>query len=294
MVDSATISRQRTIHRQRLLALLVLLGAALILLGLFAYPWADISGTPVVDVPLVGMGDDEATLGSVQVALQDFIHQPRVSLGLFLAVGPERKTMIQDAVDGLTLRYTARDAAEVFIGQRDVLEVTGIQGVIDLLAEVDIPIPGANFTVDGADLRQGLDEQAPPRAGVSGWDYTLFLIPVAAALAVPVGLAQLIRPSRRGWILGLILGLLALLPLLHFFNNVDTLVPTGDGLSLIGRIIHIPPVTQLVTTGFWLTLAGVGLLLLPALLALLAAPARRASHGLVNRYHHRDRASGAA
>ena len=46
------------------------------------------------------------------------------------------------------------------------------------------------------------------------------------------------------------------LPMLHFFNNAHTLVPQGFDVGIVGKILDIPPVIDLVSVGFWLTLAG--------------------------------------
>jgi hypothetical protein len=253
---------------QRFSALLVVISAVVTLLGVFLYPWADISSVPVTNVPVVDVGDD-ATLGSIETALQDLMSDPQISLVIQANVGQDKRQAIEKAVNELTLQFGWTDAVQVFTGLSDVVDITGLQSLVDQIQDVNTTIPIVNIRIDGAMIHEELAQSIQPRP-VGPWDITLTFVPVAAGFAVFICLLILIKPSIRGWLVCLTVGLMGLLPMMHFYNNADTLVPQAFNTSSIGQILIVPPVGELVNGGFWLTLAGtLAITLIPILTVLL-------------------------
>jgi hypothetical protein len=253
---------------QRFSALLVLISAIVTLLGVFLYPWADISSVPVTNIPAIDIGD-EATLGSIEDRLHDLVYSAETSLVIQATVGPNKHKGIQNAVDGITLKFGWIDAVRVFTGLDDVINITGLQTLIDEIQDVNTTIPGIDLHIDGAAIHEELTHSIQPRP-VSSWDVTLTLVPIAAGFAMLIGLLILIKPSIRGWLVCLTVGLMGLLPMMHFYNNAGTLVPQNFNASSIGQILIVPPVGQLVNGGFWLTLAGtLAITVIPILTVLL-------------------------
>lgn len=245
--------RPRVRPIQRLLALGVILAGLVVLLGTLLYPWADLSAVPMRDVPLVDITED-ATIGSTYDSMKALINSPEAGVGLLVAIGPVRAQSLRDAVNTISLQYTWHDAVLVFTGQSDIARITGVQGVADQLDGVDFNILG--IRVDGTEIKRQVDASVPP-IHVDPWDYTIYLVPPLAVLTLITGLLLLIKPSLMGWLVCLVAGLVNLLSVLHFYDDIQTLVPQGFSVSIIGQILNLPPVIELVGYGFWMTFVGV-------------------------------------
>lgn len=242
-------------------AWIVIAGALLTLAGMFWFPWADISAVPVADFAGVG-GPLDRALADLRGLLVDESRNTTIQLLL----GTEELESLRTAVDDIVLDFNGVDAIRVFTGQQDLLDVTGMRAVVDSVAHVEINLLGLRFS--GAQLKAELEGGLPDEPP-SLLNYTIALIPILAALALLIGYRLLRQPRPILWLACIPIGLIGLVAMLHFYNTIpDILLPEGLEVSLIGRVLELPPVEEIIAPGFWLTIAGLAAVTLAPVFAL--------------------------
>jgi hypothetical protein len=108
-------------------------------------------------------------------------------------------------------------------------------------------------------------------------DYTLLLLPVAAILAVLIGLLLFMRPSLGMWLLALLVGIAAILPVAYFFTRGEEALRNKIDW---GTLLDLPaPDYSLIGAGFWVSAAGAALLLFVPFIAMMLMPSSDNSAG---------------
>lgn len=249
---------------QILMALLVVLGAAVALVGYFIMPWIDLSSIPIQD----------ETTGQI-TTFGESIDQAKDQFNALIALaGSDANTPevreIRSAIDGLTVSINGLDTTLVSIGSQNLLEAMGI---IDLL-NVFMGMLGGGFGIDQGQIDAAMDEFDAAIPEPAPLDYSLILVPVMAVAAVLFGIVLVRGGSVASWLLAIIIGLLGVGPMIYFYlSGMETVIPSGEEVGLGGfGELNIPTGTDLLGVGYWISLAGMLAVIILPFIALLLMP----------------------
>ncbi len=248
---------QRSSGLQGFLAILLMVAAAVALVGYFLLPWLDMSTLPSGEDL---QGQPVMLRESIDTLNAEFADE-QAQQGLALILGEEAANDIINAFADLKLDFTGLDVTLLAVGAQDIFQVMGLDVLYDGLAQIaavsgvsDDGLPEVDYTPEPL-------------------DYSLPLIPVMGFLSLIVGLAAIVRPTGGKWVLGIVFGLVGLLPLLYFYlSAVNSLLPDDAELFETGEIAGV----DLIVNGFWVTLAGMLLVLALGFIGALTLPNDRA------------------
>jgi hypothetical protein len=268
---------------ERLFALGMMAAAIIAIAGYMFLPWFDVGAIKLdmsamdatsaaelaAGLEQMGIDSEEPTLGELWDAIDELFG----ALGAF-AGGDELFGEYLDALDGINFEVSGLNTALVAIGAQDQLEfigLDGLYGVTDAAADEfgEFGLFGDVDPTETAALSESLEPDT--------LDYTLLLLPVAAILAVLIGLLLFMRPSLGMWLLALLVGIAAILPVAYFFTRGEEALRNKIDW---GTLLDLPaPDYSLIGAGFWVSAAGAALLLFIPFIAMMLMPSSDNSAG---------------
>jgi hypothetical protein len=281
------IVRQREANKasplQLLTAYVVLIGSILMLIGYLFFPWFDMSG-----IETVMPNGEVTTVSAAWQTLRDDFEAQVIQFEEMLAMADSETRRQVDSLfdtmfeffDNMTFEFSGLTTTSLSVGAISPLTAMG-QGDIQTLIDA---VAGQMFADLGDDLNQEL-ERAGTAIEPQPLSYTLFLIPVLAVLAAVLAGVLLWRSSVALWLVCVVVGLIALVPLGYYYLEGEEYLRTAvdwnatlDTSSTLDTGTAIPvmnydPTQSLLGSGFWFALVGVLMVTLVPFAAMLLAPA---------------------
>lgn len=257
---SGSAASASTSGLQQAMALLVMIGAAVVLVGYFIMPWVDMTGLPTeVDGEVMTIGE------AMDIANEQF-NSAEARAGLAAILGPDAADDLIDAFTGLKFSFNGLDTTLLSIGAADIVEVMGLDAFVDAIATLSL---GTDASLTG---EMEIPYEPEPL------DYTLPLIPVAAVLALLFGFLVLRGATVAKWLLVIIIGIMGIAPMMYFYlSAVNSLFPEDFDLASFGDV-SVPTATDMIGLGFWVSFAGMlVVVILPFIALLLMPPAEKTS-----------------
>jgi len=279
---------------QAAMAGLMMVCAAVALVGYFLFPWVDVGG---LEDPDSGM------------TLNEGIEAGRALLPM-AGLSDQEENAARSALDAITLSPNGFSTTQYSSGMVNVLDYFGI---LDAVRAAFNAAGGDQLGISRSEFDNLIEEaitQAERDAGISlsieaePLDFTLWLVPVVTVLAALFGFVLLQGASFVKWAVVVVLGLVGIIPLVYFYaNGIDSLLERtirlgenallgflgGGGLGGLGLgdvedlaggtgitaqdvdiLVNQFGGTDLLGIGFWITLGGIlGVVLLPFIAMLL-------------------------
>lgn len=243
---------QRARRKQRsasttLIAVAALMLGVLILLGYFL-PWFDMSN----------LRDESGQ------TMRQSLNDMQEVMGLMFGMTNEQANAdpamqrIADSIQGLRLSFNGLDATLIALGLRDPLDVLGIQAFMDAM----MGMMGMNELFgEMMDEMEAEIEREP-------LDYTLPLVPLAGVVALLMGVALLNGTGMVTRFIGVTIGLVAILPILHYFLSLAEEIAQQD-IDITGEMARSYSTIDYMGVGYWLSAIGVFLFALVMIASVL-------------------------
>lgn len=252
---------------QGVLAALLAFSALVVLVAYFIMPWIDMAQVETIDATT----GQVVTLGESLELAQEQFDALLTLAGSSEEIPPEFQQII-DSFDSLKLSLNGVDTTLVSIGQQNVLEAMGfmdfLEGFIGLLGGFVGDSEQAQIDAAMAEFNATLPEPTP-------LDYTLPLVPLAALLALVLGVLLLRRGKISTWLIAVVVGLIGVGPMIYFYlSGIEAALPQADTVALeaVGTL-DIPTATDLLGMGYWLALVAMLAVVIIPFVALLLTPA---------------------
>ena len=202
---------------QSVLAGLMMICAAVALVGYFIFPWVD-----------VGAVEDPST----GTTLNEGIEAARGLIPFFAGSGLEGEATavgLRALIDNVELSPSGFATTQYSSGMSNVLEYFGIIDAISAAVRAFAEQDGASSSEINefndlfieqieSELGDSLSIEAEPL------DFTLWLVPVVAIFAGVFGIVLLQGTSISKWSIAIVLGLIGVVPMLYFYaNGIDSL-----------------------------------------------------------------------
>ena len=218
-----------------IMAIAALMLGVVILLGYFL-PWFDMSN----------LRDEQGV--TMQQGLSQMQDEMEQALNLSAVNGVADPAMRQfaDSIQGLRLSFNGLDATLIALGVRDPMDVLGIQAFMDAMTSV----------MGMGDLFDDMMDEMETEIVSEPLDYTLPLVPLAGVVAIILGLALLGHASIVARFIGVAVGLLAIIPILHYYLALAEQI-AAQNIDVTGELAGQYSTADFMGVGFWLSAAGV-------------------------------------
>jgi hypothetical protein len=255
--------------RSATLAMLIMVGAVIMLLGYMGMPWLDFSSVPIElseqdraslqqATVLFGLAvdTDDFTLGDTMNMLQELLGRVRE---LVPAGDPSAQVIFRmiDAFGGINITVSGLDTTLYIFNLRDLYDIMGIRQLVDVLRE-SMDDLGAEFARSFGISQSDLDLPELPSPVNSPLDYTLILFPVAGIFLIVIGVMLIAGGATKAeWSVALVLTIVGMIPAGWFFSNMVQTLSTGLDLSLLsqgGEMVFSG--ASFIGMGFWVSVAG--------------------------------------
>ena len=226
------------------MALLLVMGAIVMLVGYFALDWVSFESLPVLDDT-----GQTSTLGEQLDIMNEQLDEQIDSLG----VGTELFQPIINALRNLNITFSGLEVTSLVYGWTNIYELMGLGNLIDA------------FELGDVSELDNLENTTEPL------DYSLLIIPVVGVILIVLGIAKVISGSASLslWSMSMLLAILSIIPIGWFYvSSTESILGDNTDLAGLGTVGDISA-TQLLSTGYWVSVAGVVIILLIALIALV-------------------------
>lgn len=238
---------------QQAMTLLVMMGAAVVLVGYFIMPWMDYS-----DVPNMGI-DGEV------ISTEQALSQLGDVFGAFLS-----EEALERSISKIQLQVTGLDITLLVLQWSPFNEVIGINAFFRALGEE----MGADDAQVNAMVQSGEDAVQDFETEPVPLDYLLLLAPISAVLAIVYCIFLLRSASISKWIICIFIGLMGIASLLYFYTSAAKSAIPDDFTSEIPVVIT--DATEFIAVGYWIALGGIlAVVILPFIAMLLMPPAEQ-------------------
>ncbi len=246
---------------QQVFGFITSLAGLIALVSFLLFPWLDVSSMPTVlnTEGQIGTLDDIVDMLKDEINVEGLENMP-----------PEFQDFI-NAIRALTLEVNGINTVLVAIGQKNTLDVTGFTRYLEVLSS---PMFSGLLGEELGDVDMIFKEMESLTP--DPLNYSLVMVPIAALLAMIMGLIFLRRPSVSGWLMMIVLGVMGVAPMLYFYaEGVNTVLNPDVDISLeqydLSSLV-IPDMTTFLGYGFWVSLGAMLAVFLLPFVAMLIMP----------------------
>lgn len=253
---AAPQQRERPGGLQSVIALAIPVAAAVVLVGYLLFPWFDIGGMTVE-----GLAGSDSTLATEwDRTIELMLEIVEAEIDLFREAGapvPENITERRDALTAIHWDVTGLNTTLLTTGGLDTIDAFGLGPSVE----------GPNMGGLGLDAEiEALREPLP----ANSLDYGLFLVPLGGLLALILGFVLMMRQSLALWGLVVVAGLMAVIPMGHFFTLGEPALREKINWE---ALVQLPmPEQSLVAVGFWVAIVGALTVVVLPFAAMLSIP----------------------
>lgn len=260
-------SSSQTSGAHRFMGFSMMMSAVVVLVSFLLFPWIDLSPVETVDD-----NNQPTTLGAIFDQLDSQLDDETIA-GLRLLGGEEVNDLI-DAVQGLSIEFTGLDTTLLSMGQLDFFDAMGFRDLMNATVGSFGDLAGIS-AADVEELNEIEFKHDPDPL-----DNLLIFVPISAVLVTLLGIVLIATDRIIIWVLAFILGAGGIGALLYFyFTGIDNLFSTDTfSESLEGFNETATQTTtefasaDLIATGFWVAVVGMGLIVLFPFLAIVTMP----------------------
>lgn len=241
---------------QWLMAWLVILGAFVAFVGYFLFPWVDLSEATH---PNLAKGYVMNVGEQVEFYRERFHPDNMNSLRIFFPTIDQ----LLDSVDALTVQLNGWDTTLVMMDTQTIFNVVGLDKMLDR-AKTFLTEMEANDHIGLSQLEIILEDY--PGYGATPSDFAMLLIPGMAGLGIILGVMLFYEKRIIFWILTILCSVVGLAAAGYFyFIALEKLLFTD-------AVIETPEAINFLGLGFFITVAGLGVVLFAPFVGLLLMP----------------------
>jgi hypothetical protein len=183
---------------------------------------------------------------------------------------PDEVQRFLDAVDGLTVSFSGLQVALLTVDASNLLDLMGFTALFDAYADANLR--GLSRT----EYNTALEALAAEDAGFNPLDAAVLLVPVICVVGLFLAVLLIRNATAARWVMVIVVGLLGVGALYIFFSQtVQGIIAAELTLPEVGALGAVPPAVDLVGTGFWMSLAGMVLIVAVPFFGLLTMPPRQ-------------------